>query len=148
MASPFNFGRVASKMRIVEKNFLTKGIELARDEMVKNITSQTSAESGKAYPPLTYLLNWKIPKPPPRLILTGELFDQIKTNRIQIIGRLGKLTIDPIDSRGKGYASYHEEGENQYKSKDEFQAEFVTQSTELSDKQEQLLLNETTKAFN
>lgn len=124
---------------MVQSQFLKQGVELAREEMISNIETQSSKESGKSYPDLSYLING-VEKQPPRLILTGELFSEIKENPIQISANSAKLTIDPIDpDKGEGYASYHQEGENNYKDKEEFQAEFVTQSDELANKQINLL---------
>ena len=147
MADRFNFGEVARTFKSIEREFINKGIELAREEMITNISSQSSAESGKEYPELTYLIDWR-PKNPPRLVLTGQLFEEIKSNKIQIIGsNYGILTIDPEDEKGRGYASYHQEGENNIKSKDEFQSEFVTQSDSLANKQVNLLESLVNKAF-
>ena len=138
MADKFNFGRVASVMKSVEREFLTKGVELAREEAVLNIESQVNSETGEEYPEITYIVAGGV-KPPPRLILTGDLFDEVKGNPIEVRGNEAKLVIDPIDERGKGYASYHQDGENNYKSKDEFQSEFITQSSNLAEKQVRLL---------
>jgi hypothetical protein len=145
--SKFNFRQVQSKLKRIERDFIANGIELARREMLDNIRNQSSKESGQPYPELTYLLDWK-PKNPPRLVLTRALLDEIIFNRPVILGNKGILTIDPIDERGKGYASYHQDGENQFKSKEDFQAEFVTQSSELDAKQKTLLIGLVQSAFN
>ena len=138
----FGFSQAAAQMQRVEQSFIRQGIELAREEMIENIESQSSKESGSPYPELSYRTT-----PPPRLILTGALFDEIKENQPVIIGNKGVLTIDPTDEHGDGYASYHQDGENQYRDKEDFQAEFVTQSGELEGKQVGLLINELDKIF-
>lgn len=142
----FGFGDVARLMPKVTSNFLFNGVELARKEMIENIENQSSKESGKSYPELTYYLDWR-PKNPPRLVLTGELLNEIKVNRVHVLGNSVVLTIDPIDKKGKGYASYHQDGENQYKDKEEFQSEFVTQSESLWYSQTKMLINEIDKIF-
>lgn len=147
MADRFGFGRVAGKVRSVEKRWLSGAVQLAREEMVRNIREQTNQESGVSYPALSYLIDW-VPKNPPRLVLTGILLAAIRNNGIKFIGRSEAiLTIDPIDSKGNGYASYHQDGENQYKSKSEFQSEFVTQSKVLDRRQRRLLIDELDKEF-
>ena len=142
MANRFNFSEIKNRMVSVERDFLTKAIDLAKEEIKENFESQSSLESGKSWPELSYR-----EEPPPRLQLTGELMQESLNNKPTIIGNQAILSIDPIDKRGKGYASYHEDGENQYKEKEEFQSEFVTQSKELENKQVELLIRELNKVF-
>ena len=134
MASKFNFSAVQSTLKSVEKEFLVKGIKLAQEEMKENFESESSLEGNKSWEDISYR-----DVPPPILDLTGELKNEAINGVPKISGNKAVLTIDPIDSRGKGYASYHQEGENQYRSKSEFQREFVTQSTSLTEKQISLL---------
>lgn len=139
----FGFNKVANAVRASEQVFLQKGVQLAREEMISNIALSNNQETGESYPPLSYR-----EEPPQRLVLTGELLREVESNPIRVSGNHAVLTIDPIDERGRGYASYHEEGENQYKSKSEFQAEFVTQSSELAQKQINLLESLINSSFN
>jgi len=143
MADKFNFAAVSSALKNVEKDFLVKGIKLAQEEMKENFESESSAEGNKSWEDISYR-----DVPPPILDLTGELKNEAINGVPQISGNKAVLTIDPIDSRGKGYASYHQEGENQYRSKSEFQREFVTQSSSLTEKQVGLLENLVNNSFN
>lgn len=130
-------------MKSVETTFIRNGIELAREEMLENFESQSSKESGQLWPELSYRY-----EPPTKLDLTGELKNEVATSRPNVSGNKGVLVIDPIDEKGRGYASYHEDGVNQYKDKEEFQREFVTQSSELAEKQVRLLETLINNQFN
>lgn len=142
MSNKFGFSDIARRAKIAERNFLLKGIKLAQEEISENFSSQSSKQSKKSWNELSYRN-----VPPPILDLTGELKGDALGNKPQIFGNKAVLTIDPIDERGKGYASYHEDGINQYKSKDEFQREFVTHSNELENNQVSTLIKELNNAF-
>ena len=137
MADRFGFNISSKQFKLAERNFISNGIKLAQLEMKENFEGETNSESGNAWNDISYR-----DFPPPILDLTGELKNEAIGNKPIIVGNSGTLTIDPIDERGKGYASYHQDGVNQYRSKDEFHREFVTQSEELTNKQTNLLLNE------
>lgn len=148
MASRFNFKDVEKKMRSeVVPGFLNDGINLAKLEFAKNFESESNSESNEKWSELSPNYYGRDPEDAPILDLTGKLKDEALNNRPVISGNKAILTIDPIDSRGKGYASYHEDGENQYRDKVEFQREFVTQSKELDEKQKRMLINKLDKAF-
>lgn len=130
MPNKFNFRQVAQKMRQVERRFLNDGIKLAQQEMKENFDSESNKETGESWNSISYR-----DVPPPILDLSGDLKGEALGNKPQISGNVATLVIDPIDHRGKGYASYHQDGENQYRSQGEFQREFVTQSQDLENKQ-------------
>jgi|ERR1700735_1101322 len=130
MAQRFNFRQVQTKMRTVERKFLVEGIKLAQEEMKENFDGEINSETGSSWNSISYR-----DVPPPILDLTGDLKSEALGNKPVIVGNTATLTIDPIDIRGKGYASYHQDGENQYRSQGEFQREFVTQSKDLENKQ-------------
>jgi len=129
-------------MKVVERRFLQKGIELAQEEMKENFDTESNKETGSSWNGISYR-----DTPPPILDLSGDLKSEAIGNKPIIVGNTGTLTIDPIDERGKGYASYHQDGENQYRSETEFKREFVTQSKELENKQVSLLINELDRQF-
>ena len=130
----FGFNKLSKAIQSSTPIFLEKGIKLAQEEMKENFESESNAESNQSWNEISYR-----DVPPPILDLTGQLKEEALNNHPIILGNKGILTIDPIDSRGKGYASYHQDGENQYRDKSEFQREFVTQSEKLAQKQVNLL---------
>lgn len=139
--SKLGFDKLLSSFSNLEREFLTKGVKLAQREFEHNFESESNSESYETWNDVVRDV------PPPILDVTGKLKNEATTN-IPILSK-GKavLTINPIDERGREYASYHQDGENQYRSKEEFQREFVTQSEELTQKQVNLLEREADKFF-
>jgi len=137
MADKFGFGDLARKMKTVEKRFLTGGIKLAQKEMSENFSSESSKESRESWADLTYRT-----EPPPKLDLTGLLKRSSIFGVPFIFGNKATLVINPIDSRGRSYAAYHEDGIGTNPKR-----EFVTQSNELSNKQVNYLILQLDKAF-
>ncbi|MEO7531556.1 MAG: hypothetical protein ABIS69_09095 [Sediminibacterium sp.] len=133
-----------NKIRIdrVTKRFLTQGIKLAQEEIKQNFDTQSEQEHGKSWNSISYRN-----VPPPILNLKGKLKFIAINGKPSIVGNTATLTIDPLDDRGKGYASYHQDGINQFRSKDNFQREFVTQSKNLENKQVSMLIQELDKEF-
>lgn len=136
--SKLGFGDVAAKAIRIKRDFLRGGILLAKQEIAENFNNQSNKETSMAWNDVVRDV------PPPILNVTGALKDD---TTIQINESSAILTKDPIDKRGRGYASYHEDGENQYRSKSEFQREFVTHSLQLENEQIALLTELIDKAF-
>lgn len=140
--SKLGFDRVIRKMQSIENKFLRKGMKLAQKEFKQNFDGETNSETKE---------NWAVlerGEPPPKLDVDGLLkANTISFGNVSFYPKKAILLIDPIDSRGRGYAAYHQDGINQYKSKKDFQREFVTQSEDLTIKQVELLENTTEDAF-
>lgn len=128
--SRLGFDKAIVRAKQMQRPFLERCMKAAQDEFNRNFSSQSDAEKGEPWPPLSRI------EPPPKLIKTGALRRQA-CDPSKIIYSLWKarLVIDPIDDGGRGYASYHQDGENQSKSVQEFQRRFVTQSSKLTDTQ-------------
>lgn len=141
--SKLGFDRIIKRLDRAEKEFLTRGMKLAQKEFSKNFKSQSDAEKGTSW------LDVERGVPPPILDVSGELVAEATSPaNIKFSKNFATLTIDPIDERGRGYAEYHQEGINQYRTKDSFQRRFVTQSSNLDREQKNALIIAVEKAFN
>jgi hypothetical protein len=132
--SKLGFEKLLRDVDKIEKSFLKRGMKLVQKEIKTNFDKETNSETSKNW------LDVERGVPPPILDVTGELKAQA-THPSNIIYSKGKavLTVDPIDIRGRGYAQYHQDGINQYRTKDSFQREFVTHSNDLENKHLKLL---------
>lgn len=134
--SKLGFNLVISKMKRLERQFLSDGMKLARQEFKFNFDSQSDAESNMLWHPV------KRKVPPKILVNTGNMKSEaIRTGKITTLPGKMILTIDPIDIRGNGYASFHQDGEGR------IQRNYVTQSENLTNKQTNRLLDLLDKAF-
>lgn len=115
--SKLGFDRILSKLSRAEKRFLQDGMRIAKREFKQNFDKEQNSETGNSWDMVVRAY------PPPILEETTRL--RRETLYGEVIYSVGKasLIIDPVDKRGRGYASYHEEGTDIMP-----QREFVTQS--------------------
>lgn len=134
--SLLGFDKLLSRLESVEKEFLVSGIRLAQYEFKKNFDTESDSETDTHWHPV------KRKTPPTILVKTGEMKSQaVRTGRVVYSRGSAVLTIDPIDRDGRGYAAYHQDGDGVS------ERPFVTQSADLTNKQEQALLNILDKFF-
>ena len=144
----FGFNKALNEIKSqATPNFLLGAIKLEQEEMKENFESESA--NGDPWKELVYRN-----VPPPILDLEGELKSGAIENLPKIEGNKAVLIIDPIDSRGKGYAEFHQQdgsGETATKGTGDYgknvKREFMTQSPELDEKQKNLLINELNKVF-
>ena len=141
MPDRFGFGEILKKLPSIEKEWLTDGIKVAQQEFKSNFEQEKDSEKNKNWNPVIRQV------PPPILQDTGEMMEQSISGVPVISGNKAVLTIDPIDERGKGYAEYHQEGINQYRSQEEFQRQFITESEDTDKKLKSLLISILDKNF-
>lgn len=143
MASKFNFGSLSKQFQAkVERPFLDGGMKLAKDEFAGNFSTESNAETKNPWNDVVRTTS------DPILDVSGRLKTAAtKDGGIVYGNKKATFNINPIDNRGREYAQYHQDGINQYRTKDEFEREFVTQSDDLNNKQENLLLNLINKLF-
>lgn len=138
MGSKLGFG----SLKLDTGLFFRESMTAAKEEFASNFENEENNETGQ---------NWNKVKrdvPPPILNVTGALKDSAtREGDIKISGNTSSFEVSAIDSRGKEYASFHEDGENQHVSKEEFQREFVTQSDKLTEKQVNILIKIVDKMF-
>lgn len=127
--SKLGFDRSIRRIGGSKRAFLRGAIVLARKEFKRNFDTETDTESKKRWDAV--LRGY----PPPILDVTGELRAQaISGGVLKFTINSAHLTIDPLDERGRGYASYHQDGTPKM-----HQRRFVTQSESLSKLQQNLL---------
>lgn len=127
--SKLGFDKSIRKIGGSKRSFLRGAIVLARKEFKRNFDTESDSESKKRWDAV--LRGY----PPPILDVTGELRAQaVSGGRLEFKLNSAHLTIDPLDERGRGYASYHQDGTPQM-----HQRRFVTQSEALSKAQQNLL---------
>lgn len=140
--SKLGFDKVLQDMNGIEGVFLRKGMKISMIYFEKNFETESNTATGNEWNDVVRDV------PPPILNVTGKLKEETTNEKnVAYLGNKATLTIDPIDKRGKGYAEYHEEGINQYRSKSDFQREFVTEGEDMLDEIELMLINELNKAF-
>ncbi len=152
MPDRFGFNKISRRMNSVNRDFISDGIKLSQEEMKNNF--ETESANGSEWEDITYR-----DVPPPILDLTSELKNEAVNNTPSLnIGdniAIGILTIDPIDpKKGKGYAEFHQQdgtGDTATKGSGDYgrnkMREFCTQSSELDEKQVNLLITKLDKAF-
>jgi len=129
-------------MNRIERVFLRKGMKISMMHFGKNFDTESNTATGNEWNDVVRDV------PPPILNVTGKLKEETTNERnVAYLGNRATLTINPIDERDKEYAEYHEEGINQYRTKSEFQREFVTEGKDMLDEIELMLINELNKAF-
>lgn len=142
MGSKLGFGDLLSQLKIAEKEFLKEGIQLAKTEFNENfdLKEDKGDEKGGAetWEPLKYRR-----EPPPILQLTGNMRDKTVSAPIQYGSNFAFFIIDPLDKKGRGYASYHDTGTNKMPAR-----RTVVQSSELDFKQLNALMNILDRVFN
>lgn len=140
--SKFNFAGLATKIKIAEKQWLEDGLNIAKEEFDRNFESQNDKgdeiSSGGSWEPLKYRR-----EPPPMLQLTGEMRSVTKSAKNQFGNGFAFFIIDPKDSRGRPYASYHHEGTDKMA-----QRRTVVQSNDLDAKQLKRLMEIIDNVFN
>lgn len=143
MGSRFGFGSLAVRFKAaVERPFLEQGINLAKEEFKDNFDTESNLETQNPWNDVVRNTG------EPILDVSGKLKSEATRSGGIVFGnKKATFDINPTDDRGREYAQYHQEGINQYKTKDEFQREFVTQSDDLSNKQEKLLVKLTDNFF-
>lgn len=140
--SKLGFDKVMMEMNGVERVFLKKGMKISMNHFEKNFDTESNTATGNEWNDVVRDV------PPPILNVTGKLKEESTNERnVEYSGNKATLTVDPIDKRGKGYAEYHEEGINQYRSKSDFQREFITEGQDMMDEIEVMLINELDKVF-
>jgi hypothetical protein len=124
--SKLGFDKLIRNLPNIKRRFLVNGIRLAQNEMRENFEGEKNSESGTDWKDV------KRPTPPKILIETNSMYEETQNNRPAISGNTAVLTIDPMDSRGRNYAAYHQEKPSQGNN---VQREFVTQSADLDKRQ-------------
>lgn len=135
MASKFGFSNLAKQFTSkIEKPFFDGAMDLAKQEFKSNFATESNSETNNPWNDVVRNTG------DPILDVTGKLkSESTRTGGIIYGVKKATFNINPVDKRGREYAQYHQDGINQYKSKDEFQREFVTQSDKLTDDQMKLL---------
>lgn len=140
--SKLGFDKIIKRINTAERNFLKKGMIRAQKEFNHNFDKETNSETKENWPVLSR------PEPPSKLNVSGALKkNTLYFGNVRFYPGRAILLIDPIDKKGRGYAEYHQEGINQYKSKKEFERKFVTQSRDLDEDQKKILMIEVDRAF-
>jgi len=134
--SKLGFDKLIKNLPVIKRRFLINGIKLAQKEMKKNFDGEVNSESGEMWEDV------KRPVPPKILIETGSMKSETQNNQPAISENKAVLTIDPMDSRGRSYAAYHQEHPSKGRN---IQREFVTQSMSLDREQLQELKDQVEK---
>lgn len=139
--SKLGFNRDIINMRSAQKRFLRVGMSLAQKEFKRNFDGEKNSETGQQWDDVVRGV------PPPILDDTGELKgNTLSSGNVSYtsnsdFGGTAVLTVDPIDKRGRGYAQYHQDGIGVT------ERAFITQSNDLTNEQESLLISLTDKSF-
>lgn len=141
--SKWGFDRILRKLPQIERRFFTEAIKAAqKSEFKLNFSANKDNETNVSWNPVLRAV------PPPILDVTGKLkAEAISKGKVVILPRKGILTIEPIDSRGRGYASYHQKGFT-HKSGTFVEARpFISQSANLIRIQKAILLKIVSQTF-
>lgn len=131
----WGFGTAMNRMQAQGKTALREMMDAAQKEFGENF--DTESAGGKPWDDVVRDV------PPPILDVTGELRGHVEAKgNVAIMADKAILTVDPLDSRGRGYAEYHMEGTPYMP-----QREFIVQTDSLTAEQEDIILNTIENAF-
>lgn len=120
--SKLGFDRSIKQIERANRIFLQRGIRASMQEFKRNFDREMNSETGQGWEAVLRAY------PPPILDVTGELRAQaLSAGNVRYYGYKAVLTADPIDERGRGYASYHMDGTPNMTKR-----EFFTQSESLT----------------
>lgn len=125
----------------LEKKFFDRAIKESKKEFRSNFNKERNHETDTDWDMVLRVY------PPPILDVSGLLKNEVLNNKHKTFKGVAILTVNPIDERGRGYAKYHQEGF--FAKNGDFVAprEFFTQSSNLTRKHKEILLDETHKIF-
>lgn len=124
--SKLGFDKALRRLAVAEKRFFVLAMQAAQKEFKTNFDTESNVQTGQSWDMVVRGY------PPPILDVTGELrAETLSRKNISYFRNKAVLTVDPIDNRGRGYASYHQEGFT-HKNGTEVEArKFLTQSRQL-----------------
>jgi len=122
--SLLGFDKVIKNLQASNAAMLKEMMAESQKEFSRNFKEEKNSETGKSWPSLS---EETIKRKGSSEILreTGKLEKETLGRNIKTTDHSITLTVDPIDKRGKGYASYHMDGEGVKK------REYITTSSSL-----------------
>ena len=117
-------------------------MEESQREFAHNFENEVNSETGEDWTPLAESTLQSKENPDNGILVdTGSLKNETLRGNIVYTQNSATLIVDPIDKRGRGYASYHMDGDGVP------ERDYITRSRTLGSNLENIALNHVDKSF-
>lgn len=110
--SLLGFNIVINNLKNSTKPMLKEMMDASKREFEENFETESNIETGHPWQPLSQSTLLTKENPDNGILVdTGALKNEATKGKVVYTQNSATLIVDPIDKRGKGYASYHMDGD-------------------------------------
>lgn len=140
--SLLGFDIVIRNLRADNRSMLKDMMDESKKEFKKNFDTETNQETNSPWQPLSESTLLTKENPDNGILVnTGALKNEATGGEVIYTQNSATLIVDPVDKHGKGYASYHMDGDGVP------ERDYLTRSATLENNLKEIALNHLDKSF-
>jgi hypothetical protein len=140
--SLLGFNIVINNLKASTKPMLKEMMDASKKEFEQNFETESNTETGSAWTPLSESTLLVKQNPDNGILVdTGMLKNEATEGKVIYTQNSSTLIVDPIDKYGKGYASYHMDGDGVP------ERDYLTRSLHLENEIEDIAMKYIDKSF-